>query len=450
MESNLIDLAKSYFNDEVLTRLENSTGENKEQVNRAVDVAIPSLLLGLQNQSGGGLASILDQARHHFANFDFNNITGSIFGSRTENAITDNTGTAELPEQTGLLHGIFGNSFDSILHSLTNFLGIKSSSLSTILGAALPAVLSSLTNKGTDWDLSSITNVLNSNKSSIASALPAGLGLGAFGSIFATAETPKEIPPHPESNLTESYVPPILADVKKPVEPITRPPIVHTTETVQETKKGAGLWWLLIPLLLLLLWFLFGKGCQGDKDAVVSDTTDTTVNTAIDPMDTVNQMVNSTRQPVDLKLPNGESLKAYATGIEENLINFLQSDYKALTDDQLKDKWFDFDNLNFETGTATVVPDSKQQLQNIAAILKVFPDAKVKIGGYTDKTGDEAINKKLSQDRANTVKAFLTEQGLGNQVVDAEGYGSQFATVDATASDTDRAKDRRVAVSVRK
>jgi outer membrane protein OmpA-like peptidoglycan-associated protein len=55
-------------------------------------------------------------------------------------------------------------------------------------------------------------------------------------------------------------------------------------------------------------------------------------------------------------------------------------------------------------------------LDNLVAILS-FPDAKIKIGGYTDKTGDEAKNLKLSADRANYIKAAL-ETGVGSQVLE--------------------------------
>src|SRR5690606_39292446 len=82
------------------------------------------------------------------------------------------------------------------------------------------------------------------------------------------------------------------------------------------------------------------------------------------------------------------------------LIAFLQWDYKNMSDSELENKWFDFDNLNFETNTAIVTEDSRQQLDNIAAILRMFPDAKIKIGGYTDRTGDENINEKISEERA--------------------------------------------------
>ncbi|WP_140384410.1 OmpA family protein, partial [Elizabethkingia miricola] len=89
---------------------------------------------------------------------------------------------------------------------------------------------------------------------------------------------------------------------------------------------------------------------------------------------------------------------------------------------------------------------SEGQIQNIATILKAFPDAKIKIGGYTDKTGNEASNLKLSQDRANFIKAELTKLGVGGQILEAKGYGSEHATVAATASNEERAVDRKMAV----
>lgn len=96
------------------------------------------------------------------------------------------------------------------------------------------------------------------------------------------------------------------------------------------------------------------------------------------------------------------------------------------------------------------MPESQVQVDNLVAILNAFPDAKIKLGGYTDKTGDEAINKKLSNDRAIAVKNAFEAKGVGNRVMATEGYGSQFAKFPADAPESDRVTDRRVAVSVRK
>ncbi len=156
---------------------------------------------------------------------------------------------------------------------------------------------------------------------------------------------------------------------------------------------------------------------------------------------------NENRTLTEVTLPDGTKLQAYPNGIEDQLIKFLQSDeYKNATDDNLKNKWFNFDDLNFKFGTTELVPESKRQLDNIVAILKAFPAAKIKIGGYTDKKGDDAANKKLSDNRAKAVKSALEKDGVGAQVPEAEGYGEEFATVPETAGDAERLVDRKTSV----
>lgn len=157
------------------------------------------------------------------------------------------------------------------------------------------------------------------------------------------------------------------------------------------------------------------------------------------------------RKLTEVSLPDGTKLEAYPGGIEDQLIKFIQSDeYKNGTAESLKNKWFNFDDLNFKFGTTELEASSKRQLDNIVAILKAFPDVKIKIGGYTDKKGDDAKNKKLSDDRAKAVKAALEKAGVGAQVPEAEGYGEEQATVAETASDEERKVDRKTAVRLLK
>jgi outer membrane protein OmpA-like peptidoglycan-associated protein len=82
--------------------------------------------------------------------------------------------------------------------------------------------------------------------------------------------------------------------------------------------------------------------------------------------------------------------------------------------------------------------------------MKAYPKAMIKIGGYTDKTGDSLANIKLSNDRAVAVDAAIKAAGVdAARLAKPEGYGSQFAVVPAAASDEERKKDRRIAVGVR-
>jgi outer membrane protein OmpA-like peptidoglycan-associated protein len=148
-----------------------------------------------------------------------------------------------------------------------------------------------------------------------------------------------------------------------------------------------------------------------------------------------------------VKLPNGVELNVDRNGIESQLVSFLNDPATMVNDNT----WFDFDKLNFETGSSMITAESLEQIRNIAAILKAFPNASIKIGGYTDATGNEPANLKLSQSRADAVVAELSANGVSDaQLAGAEGYGSKFAKAAANASDEERKKDRRISVSVRK
>ena len=145
---------------------------------------------------------------------------------------------------------------------------------------------------------------------------------------------------------------------------------------------------------------------------------------------------------------DGVALKGYANGLEEQIIKFVKApDFANLTEDQLKEKWFNFDNVNFVFGkTDQLEPGSEVQLDNLTAILKKYPTAKIKLGAYSDKKGDDAKNKEISQKRADYLKAELTKRGVGAQVISAEGYGEEFATVAETATDEERATDRKMSL----
>ena len=80
-------------------------------------------------------------------------------------------------------------------------------------------------------------------------------------------------------------------------------------------------------------------------------------------------------------------------------------------------------------------------------ILKAYPAAHVKIGGYTDNSGNPDANKQLSQARAESVRDELQKQGIDSSRVEAEGYGDQHPAADNNTA-AGRAKNRRVAILV--
>lgn len=131
-------------------------------------------------------------------------------------------------------------------------------------------------------------------------------------------------------------------------------------------------------------------------------------------------------------------------GIEEALVMFIEDDDKEAG----KDNWFNFNDLTFETGSAKINANTMGEVAHIAEILRAFPEVKIKIGGYTDNTGDAAANLQLSSDRASAVKSALIGLGVSADRLEAEGYGEEHP-IASNETEEGREQNRRIAVSVR-
>ena len=111
--------------------------------------------------------------------------------------------------------------------------------------------------------------------------------------------------------------------------------------------------------------------------------------------------------------------------------------------------WVSFDRVFFQTGKASLTPESKLQLNNIATLLKNFPASSIKIGGYTDNTGDSVTNRRISEQRARVVLQELIKSGAGaRQLTEASGYGSDYPVCPANDTEECKARNRRVDLKV--
>ncbi|MEX6626020.1 OmpA family protein [Tenacibaculum salmonis] len=147
---------------------------------------------------------------------------------------------------------------------------------------------------------------------------------------------------------------------------------------------------------------------------------------------------------VNLKLENGSELIALSKGFESGLLNFIKSDAKAD-----KNTWFNLRRVLFKTGSADLDEKSNNQIDNIVTILKAYPNVNLKLGGYTDNTGNANSNKKLSERRANAVLNSIVSKGIAKERLKAEGYGIEHSIADNNTSEG-RALNRRVAARVSK
>jgi len=97
----------------------------------------------------------------------------------------------------------------------------------------------------------------------------------------------------------------------------------------------------------------------------------------------------------------------------------------------------------FDTGKYTLKPGTQVSLAKVATILELYPGLKVQVEGYTDSVGGDEYNQKLSENRANTVDQFLTQNGVPQTNVSAAGFGKNKPVADNSTA-TGRAQNRRV------
>jgi OOP family OmpA-OmpF porin len=101
------------------------------------------------------------------------------------------------------------------------------------------------------------------------------------------------------------------------------------------------------------------------------------------------------------------------------------------------------EGVNFETGSANLTDQSHNTLDRVATSLRGNPGLRVEIAGYTDSRGGLAANRRLSQARADAVRAYLILQGVDPVQLTSRGFGAANP-VASNAAATGRARNRRV------
>lgn len=102
-------------------------------------------------------------------------------------------------------------------------------------------------------------------------------------------------------------------------------------------------------------------------------------------------------------------------------------------------------DVHFDTGKATLRPESAAGLDRAAAMLQLAPSVRAEVGGHTDNVGKAETNLLLSQQRAESVRAALVQRGVSADRLTAKGYGDTVPVAD-NRSEAGRAANRRVEV----
>jgi outer membrane protein OmpA-like peptidoglycan-associated protein len=105
------------------------------------------------------------------------------------------------------------------------------------------------------------------------------------------------------------------------------------------------------------------------------------------------------------------------------------------------------DSLRFEFDKATLKPENREVLSRIAGILLTSSDFRVDVYGHTDDIGTEEYNQFLSERRAQAVRDYLIQAGVGPELISTKGFGKSSPRTDGADSGA-REKNRRVEIAV--
>ena len=473
MAINLIDMAKGYLTDAVVSRLSGSLNENPDSIQKALGGALPMMLGGLISRSNSAdgpdmLTGLIQK---------FVPASGAI------STADDDDPDTMMSKGSGMIDSIFGGSSGLVSGALAQFSGVKSSSASGLMGMAGSVITGlmgrQLMSDGGGINAGSIMNLLSSQKDAVSSAMPSGLSalMGNIPGIGSLSGLVGGLTGSASSAVTGATgaVGSAMAGATGAMGSAlggNRPTTPAYSDDVDDRPKGFNFWPWLLALAAAALLFYFLRGCGNKTDSTATTGTDTTSAAMTDATATADSAASSMGAVADSassavssaavgdaaagaaaslgafgakKLPDGVELNIPANGIENKLLAFVEDKAKLVD----KTTWFNFDRLLYETGSAKLKPESREQLQNIAAILKAYPAVNLKVGGYTDNTGNAALNKKLSQSRAEAAVTELVGLGVGKTRLEAEGYGIEHP-VASNDTEKGRAQNRRTAARVTK
>jgi OmpA-OmpF porin, OOP family len=388
--STLFDQLDSRSIDDLASRL----GESRQGVSRGMESSAASLIDGLSHRAGdsGWMSQIHNLVSQAPSELDISNLTLAATGAGTVPA----SATSVLDSGKRFLSQVFGGNQSLVTESIARSSGLRSTSTSTLMSLAAPILMSSL------------ARLVRND----------GLTAGQLGRLVSNqGERVRDLVPASVEDMLEGQGTTVVN-----AEPLA-------VGTVAEPRHRSSWRWVL-PLLVLalFLFWLFSRGRTPNIGRVA---------------ETARTNIGNLGDFVARKLPNNIELSIPQFGVENRLLDFIQDPSKAVDGNT----WFNFDRILFATDSATLRPESEEQLRNIAAILRAYPNVHMKIGGFTDNTGDAQNNLKLSQDRADSVVAYLVQLGISPDRLEAAGYGEQYPVAD-NSTEQGRAQNRRIAMQV--
>ena len=395
MATNLIDLIKGYLTPDIVAASASYVGESGQDTYKAFTGLVPTTVAAL-----GNMAATKTGAQQISQMLDSGKYDGSMLANLGNLFSGGVAAQSAIGAGKGLLESLFGNSLGGVTDLIARFSGIRVGSASSLMALVAPIIMHVLGRQRAagGGGMAAVTNLLTDQRSSLTGLLPSGMASLLGGSGVTSG----------------------LSDVVS----ATAGTASRATREVAAATSRTSDWW--IPLAAVAALILLAIGYMSwwapAREAARVATT----------------------KLAELQLPSGIKIS-----VPEGAFNFSLATWLARTSDTTVPKRFVFDNLNFESSSTALTPESRPTVDTLAAILKAYPAVSVDLEGYTDSTGDPAANKKLSLDRAAAVKNLLVGGGIADSRMTTAGYGPENPIASNDTEDG-RAKNRRLELVVQK
>jgi outer membrane protein OmpA-like peptidoglycan-associated protein len=180
---------------------------------------------------------------------------------------------------------------------------------------------------------------------------------------------------------------------------------------------------------------------KADSDKVLADSQASSANAlSAAQADAEQSRLNALKAEQSAQQAEAEKA-AMRTRLSEQLNTILQ------TRDSARGLIVSMSDVLFDSGKYSLKPGAREKLAKVAGILLAYPGLDIAVGGYTDNVGGDAMNQRLSENRAGSVRDYLVQQGVATNSVTARGFGNSLpvATNDNAAG---RQQNRRVELVV--
>ena len=410
---SLLEAVRLRLTPDVVHNASSAVGEPEAATRQALHSAVPSVLSGLTRMAstGDGATNIANIVREGGYDAAVSNPGALFSGGVTSSKMMD------VGQQ--LTGRIFGSKTAGVSDAIARSSGVSGNSATKILSLVAPLTMGVLGRHVASQGLnaSGLSSLLFEQREEIAAASPSNLSR-----VLDSTTGPTPVP-------SRNYI----ADAERAVIPENRRDVVLSHPELRKPSSRWMLWLLLAVAAILFLMLFRGRTAKRAADVVSQQAS----NAAGAVSDTAQQAVGAL---TSITLPGGLHLSVPQGSINYQLANYLGGSNPA-------PRTFLFDHMNFEQASTSLTPESTATVNNLASILKAYPNVSVQLAGYTDNTGDPQSNRALSQSRADAVRGILANQGVNAGRITTVGMGDDHP-VASNDTEQGRASNRRLELTV--